>query len=408
MDNPAVRPAPPKSLLMAALGGTAAAALVAASPCQALVRDLSGRVLGGAQDERVLVTAWHNDLRAGVVEPLAEGFAGADRTFTLRAVPWFEKQQWGSHSVVVVARQKQRVGLRTLRGDAAATDRVQIELLPAVDVRGVLRAQGTGKPIVGAWVWPRIFGWGTMAKEPIWLTSPLLPWRAVTDADGRFVLKALPPIVPMLLLAGSEEFARTSIEVKDCGQPVVAELPLGGKVRGTVRMPDGKPAARVRVRATGRGAGYGETTSGEAGTFCLGGLAADVYKVFAEAPDLTVIAVPDLDVTPGVVLENQVVQLVHGGFIVGRIVDKATGAPFVPGPQTDVAMYGPARGDGGSCEVVPVLADGTFRIRAPGGRNRIYLRGARGYSEPSEFVEVVEGQETKVEWLVEERKRIGK
>ena len=88
----------------------------------------------------------------------------------------------------------------------------------------------------------------------------------------------------------------------------------------------------------------------------------------------------------------------RGGFIVGRIVDQETGAPIAPGPRTDVAMYGPARGSGGACEATPVLADGTFRIRAPEGKNRIYLRAAEGWSEPSEVVEVVEGQETKVEW----------
>lgn len=87
-----------------------------------------------------------------------------------------------------------------------------------------------------------------------------------------------------------------------------------------------------------------------------------------------------------------------GGFIVGRIIDANTKKPIVPGPRTGVAMYGPARGTGGSCQCTPVRADGTFRIRAPAGQNRIYLRAAMGYNEPSEYVTVTEDQDTEVVW----------
>jgi hypothetical protein len=153
------------------------------------------------------------------------------------------------------------------------------------------------------------------------------------------------------------------------------------------------------------GPGYGDTISRDDGTFCLGGLAEDVYKVWAEANDLTVIAVLDLRVGPGDEIDAQTVQLVVGGFIVGRIVDRETGKPITPGPSTDVAMYGPARGPGGSCECTPVLPDGTFRIRAPAGKNRIYMRATVGWTETQEVVDVVEGQETKVEWKVD---KIGK
>ncbi|MFN3240674.1 MAG: hypothetical protein ACE37K_04090 [Planctomycetota bacterium] len=62
-------------------------------------------------------------------------------------------------------------------------------------------------------------------------------------------------------------------------------------------------------------------------------------------------------------------------------------------------MYGPARGPTGSCEVAPVRADGTFRIRAPAGENRIYLRGQPdGYGSASEVVRVIEGEQVQVVW----------
>ncbi len=374
-----------------------AASVAAQTSTAPIVRDVRGTVRG-AGDEKVRVTLWHNDMVRGSLDPVAEGFAAADGSFEFRAVAWFEKQQWGSHKFVVVGRTSKRVGVLEIRGDEAAVDQLRVELLDAIDLHGVLRAKDTGKPIAGAWVWPFILGWRQQGGAAVWLTAPLLPWRATTDAEGRFTLKGLPPIGPMKLLAASDEFARTNIDVDDLQKLVEAELPLGGRVRGTVTMPDGKPAARVLVRTTSSGAGYGETMTSDDGTFCLSALEAGVYKVWAEVDDLTVVAVVDLDVAAGAVIENQRVQLVKGGFIVGRIVDKATGKAIAPGPHTDVAMYGPARGSGGSCEVTPVLADGTFRIRAPAGRNQIYLRAAEGWSEPSEFVEVVEGQETKVQW----------
>ena len=70
-------------------------------------------------------------------------------------------------------------------------------------------------------------------------------------------------------------------------------------------------------------------------------------------------------------------------------------------PAAGARARGPRSGDGGACECTPVLPDGTFRIRAPAGDNRIYLRGAGGYSEPSELVPVVEGKETAVEWKLQ-------
>lgn len=359
------------------------------------VRDVRGTVHGAAAGEAVRVTLLHNDLHVSSVDAAGETIAAADGSFTFRAVPWFEKQQWGHHSFFVVARSKQHVGVQELRGDAADPARVRIDLTPPRQVRGVLRG-ADGKPAAGVEVWARILG---DAQQPlrIWFAAPPPMWCAVTRDDGSFVIDGLPAITRLHMLTRSADYARTEIAIDDPGKPVAATLEPAGKVLGTVLLPDGTPAARVRVVTTGDGAQHGWTLTADDGTFCLGGLAVGKYKVWAEAPDLTVLAVTGLDVVAGGVFAGQVVKLVKGGFIVGRLVDP-DGKPIVPGPSTDVAMYGPARGDGGSCETTPVLPDGTFRIRAPAGRNHIYLRSAEGWSEPSESVVVVEGQETKVEW----------
>jgi hypothetical protein len=383
------------SFLLALALATEVAAQAPAAP---VLRDVRGMVSGAKEEnEKVRVTLWHNDLLRGSVDAAAEAFAAADGAFTLAGVPWFEKQQWGSHSFIVIARTEKRVGALTVRGDEVDPGSLRIDLGETSEVRGVVLGKETGQPLADVSVWARILG-NPSKPGNVWLAAPLPLWTAVTDAEGRFLLKGLPKLAPLYLMAGNLEYARTSIQVDDPTKPVEVVLPLGGKVRGIVSMPDGKPAARVRVRATSSRAGYGETMTADDGTFCLSALEVGVYKVWAEAPDLTVIAVLDLDVAAGAVIEDQKVQLVKGGFIVGRIVDKATGKAITPGPHTDVAMYGPARGNGGSCEATPVLPDGTFRIRAPAGKNHIYLRGTEGWSEPSENVDVVEGQETKVEW----------
>jgi hypothetical protein len=289
--------------------------------------------------------------------------------------------------MVLVGRQGDCTGLVELRGDDAPIDALRLRLAPGVDLRGTLRAVDTGAPIADAWIWPAIFGDRPGGRAAAWITAPLLPWHARTAADGTFTLRGLPPLFPLKLIAGHTEFARTWVEAPAASTAVDARLPRGGRIRGRVLLPDGNPAVRVRVTTAAVGAGYGEATTNELGHFELCSLAADTYKVWAEAEDLTVIAVQNLVVEAGDLLDAKVVQLVRGGFIEGRLVDAETGAPVAPGPSTDVAMYGPARGDGGACECTPVLPDGTFRIRAPAGRNRIYLRVAEGWSEPSEVVE---------------------
>lgn len=376
----------------------AQAPTAASAPAHATA-DLRGTVADAAPG-RVRVTVWHDDMWKHAVEPIAEGFAAADGTFTFAAVPWFRGHDWGLHAAVVVARQPGRVAVRTLRGDDAPIAAITLPLQPTIELRGTLRCADTGAPLANAWIWPALFA---TADQPyaVWLTSPLLPWHATTDADGHFVLRELPPMASLKLLAGGREHARTWVDVTDMQKPIEAALPRGGRITGSVQMPDGKPAVRVPVMACGNGIGYGHAQTDENGRFELTSLAPDVYKVFASADELTTIAVINLQVDAGDSIEAAPIQMVVGGFITGRLVDAVTGEPFVPGPGCDVAMYGPARGDGGACECTPVLPDGTFRIRAPAGANRIYLRAAGGYSEPSEVVTVVEGQETKVEWKLQ-------
>ena len=342
------------------------------------------------------VTLVHDDGKRGQVLPIAETVTAADGTFAFDEVPWFRAYDWGSHRVVLLARCGDLVGLRQYRGEAFDPGKLKVALAPGIELRGQLRDRDTDVPIAGARVWPSILG----PKYAVWLTGPLPPWVAWTDDKGNFTLRGVPDLQPIKLIAGGEHHARTWIDVEDPSEPVLGTLPAGGRIAGVVLLPDGNPAPDVHVTATGRGAGLGRAVTDANGRFLITELNPEVYKVFARVEGLTVIAVTGIEVEPGELDDGHTVQLVKGGFIVGKVVDAATGKPIPTKWYTDVAMYGPARGSGGSCECVPVQKDGTFRIRAPAGRNRIYLRGTDGYSEPTEWVDVVEGEATEVVWRV--------
>lgn len=358
-----------------------------------------GGAVGAHRGESVRVTVWHDDGRRVSMKMMAEGFAGRDGTFDFEGLPWFAKNDWGSRKIVVVARSKTRVGLTVVRNAGQDTSNLHVPMKRKVDVRGVLTDAKTGRPVQNGWIWPSIF----QQYPEVWVTEPLLPWRAETDAQGRFVLRGMPEGVSVKALAGGRDHARTWVDLGDAVDHHRFALQPGGRIEGLVRMPDGSPAVRVQVETTNSGAGRGHTRTDDQGRFTLTSLGGGEYKVWAEVPDLTVVAALGIQVRPGETSSCGTVQLVRGGFIVGTITDAKTGKPIVPGPHTDVAMYGPARGDGGSCQHTPVRADGTFRIRAPAGRNRIYLRAAGGYDEPSEFVQVVEGEEVAVEWKLHRR-----
>ncbi|MCR9245224.1 MAG: carboxypeptidase-like regulatory domain-containing protein [bacterium] len=385
--------------LLCSVGGVAQDGSAAPQDGARITRDIRGTLAGLPEKGRARVTLWHNDMRRNLVTPLQECLAAADGKFELKAVPWFEKQTWGNNLVLLIARAGDRIAVRQLRGDRVDLQAIDLELVKGVVARGVIRDRETGDPVAGAAVWPAHFG---PSRQPeLSITAPLPLWSTRTDRDGRFVLRNLPPILPLNLKAGGGAYELTWVGAEG-HDDIVGELARAGRIRGVVRQPNGEPAKYTVVLATGDG--YGRAVTDGDGRFEVGGLPPGTYKLFAESPDFTVIARLGLDVAAGEVLEDQDLELVKGGFIVGRIVDAATGKPIVPTSWTDVAMYGPARGPGGSCEVAPVLQDGTFRIRAPAGRNRIYLRGApRGYNEPTEWVEVTEGGEHEVVWRLRKR-----
>jgi hypothetical protein len=87
-----------------------------------------------------------------------------------------------------------------------------------------------------------------------------------------------------------------------------------------------------------------------------------------------------------------------GGFVVGKVIDGATGKPFAPalGQSQYVAHYGPARPrTGAAVTSTKIQDDGTYRLRVAPGRNYVYLMDPK--ANASAWVEVVDGQEAQLD-----------
>jgi hypothetical protein len=129
----------------------------------------------------------------------------------------------------------------------------------------------------------------------------------------------------------------------------------------------------------------------------------DQYNIWAEAPDLTVIAMEMFEVREGGRYDAPDLKLIEGGFIEGRIVDAATQQPVTPPKNAQVSIYGPSRPKSGAAiESAEIKQDGTFRIRAAPGRNYIYLQPMPPWTPEvqSQWVEVTEGQTTRADFPV--------
>ena len=145
--------------------------------------------------------------------------------------------------------------------------------------------------------------------------------------------------------------------------PAVVE----GRVIDTVTQ---KPVASAMVSAQGvvRGGWY-RTRSDQDGRYRLA-MTRDHYNIWADVNDRMPLAVKAVAAEPGKTVSGADIRLVKGGFVVGTVLDAATGKPMTPGRDHPiyVAHYGPARPrTGAAVTTTPINADGTYRLASPPG-----------------------------------------
>jgi hypothetical protein len=161
-------------------------------------------------------------------------------------------------------------------------------------------------------------------------------------------------------------------------QEVNVQLKPGMIIKGQVLdVVTGKPAAAATVAAQGlTERGFDQAVTDDKGAYRLS-LTPDRYNIWAQAKDRTAAALDSFEAQVGEVTKAPDLKLVAGGFIAGKVVDKATGKPMnrLPGGHAvRVANHGPARPlSGGAVEGTVVQNDGTYRLRVAPGPNYPYL-----------------------------------
>lgn len=182
-----------------------------------------------------------------------------------------------------------------LRVDPGLTSEVTLDVPRGAGVAGrVVDEEGAGVP--EAEVAVRIER--AESTDMPWMPAPRLERKAATDAEGRFLLRGVPLGTGELRASaeGRAGPAERELEVAGDLDDVEIVLASGRILRGTVRWPDGSPAAGATVVASGQGRTEergtrrvtfpGETETAQAdddGAFELAGLAPTGYEITATA-----------------------------------------------------------------------------------------------------------------------------
>jgi protocatechuate 3,4-dioxygenase beta subunit len=129
----------------------------------------------------------------------------------------------------------------------------------------------------------------SLAIESIFPTQPLHALVAPTSADGRFLLKHVPPGDYTLSLRGADRppVHQRGLQLEE-GQTLdvgTLTLPLGGTLFGNVLGPDGRPRSGVRVTATSDGH-HQEAVSDASGAFRMTSIPEGDYVVVAVPANL--------------------------------------------------------------------------------------------------------------------------
>jgi RNA polymerase sigma factor (sigma-70 family) len=261
-------------------------------------------------------------------------------------------------------------------------------------IRGRLEGAGSA-PVVGAVVQ----AWTNPALEPAARHGFA---RAVSGADGRFVLAPLEAISYQLTAAMGGQEVASAANVPGGSEGVVLRVPAPGRLRGTVQDENGAPVASFSVVLSRPSSDDVEgaristvyTRHDARGTFELDGISAGSYRALAttsgRAPsaDQTVEVKPD----PAPATEIRFV-LAAGSKARGRVTDRATGQPIA---GASVSLEGRA----GVGSAVPLSSgvqtgeDGRFELGGlPPGRLSMMVSAAGHHARLLGALEARPGQD---------------
>src|SRR5439155_9322010 len=156
--------------------------------------------------------------------------------------------------------------------------------------------------------------------------------RAVTEADGTFVLAGLEP-GPQRLNASASGYGGTQRMAEAGAEKVEIVLPPTGSVTGVVVDDGGRPVEVFEVNAQPveegdgnggfiRSPGFDQVAS-SAGRFVLEDLTEGTYVVEANAPERASAHVSSVKIAAGATTDVGTIRLPAGGIIRGTVVDSA-------------------------------------------------------------------------------------
>jgi hypothetical protein len=205
---------------------------------------------------------------------------------------------------------------------------------------------------------------------------------AETDEFGRYTISDLPSYKPApntwtFFWIRHPEFPLTSGKYAGIPSVVDVTLPKGGLVEGRVMdTVTGRPATGATIMVQGvKEHGSAVVRTDAEGKYRLI-LTADHYNIRAEAVDRTCVALDSFDVQNGAKNSDVELELIEGGYIVGRVTDAKSGKPLptIRGMAVTIGHHGPAfPRSGAAVGSTFVHDDGTYRLRVAPGDNFPYI-----------------------------------
>jgi len=383
-----------------------------------LCRDSGGRPLSMAQ-----VLFFCRDHRLGSMIQVAQSKTDSEGRFTLGPITPLSEEDWGrTRYFIFVPADGHGPVWKTVDLDKPNKEPLELTAYNSAVVSGSIITEDS-EPVAGARVWVRGIISPEATEDPasrandLYTIAALPGWSATTKQDGSFRIAGVPDGARIQLFISHRDFAECFVHVKPGADTKIKVQPAASIAGRVLYGKSGKPAAGVIVRAQGVESvpipgGYivpgAQTTTDKQGRYRLESLFGTKYNIWAEAENLTVVALDSFQARIGETREAPDFVLIEGGFIIGRIIDEATGKPIKPGQYSDVGIYGPSRPKSGAAiESSRIREDGSFRIRVAPGRNYIYLRPMDDWDRgkaivipPSRWINVGDGQTVEVEFKV--------
>lgn len=347
------------------------------------VTDLSGRPISGAKVYYLLESWYRAEPTIKIVNSNQQGF------FVFEDLSPINERE--GRCYILAFHPDNSVDWRDLSGNSFPIE-VNLHLGSPASINGYVLNRDK-KPIEGASV--RISSIGDLFLLTYFESVNL--FRTTTDATGSFVINNLPKGRKVGLEIVHQKYAREHCyALRPESGDLFFVLSPGEIIKGKVTYQEtGFPAEGIEVFCQGISSHKGgRTRTDSEGNYELTNLSEGIYNVLVNLPgkfpDWTGVAQEGVKITKGTVVEGVNLELIKGGIITGKIINRDTRLPVA---GVYVACYGPARPrSGAACQTTLTDKSGIYRFRLPLGRNYIYPWGKEGYETSYEgrYVDIEE------------------